>query len=69
MEIMVCCQRNGSSAMKTMRRSKTAAANTSSTSLSVRQPNSVLKFTCSSQESSGRVRLMIWWRGTTTSFG
>ncbi len=48
-----------SSAMKMIRLSRTAAANTTSTSSSVRQLKSVAKFTCSSQESNGRVRLMI----------
>lgn len=42
-----------------MRRSRTVAANTWSTSLSDRQWNSVWKSTCSSQESRGRVSLMI----------
>lgn len=56
-----------SSAMKMIRLSKTAAANTSSTCWSVRQSKSVAKLTCSSQESSGRVRLMIWWKVTTVT--
>lgn len=50
-----------------IRRSRTAAANTSNTSSSVRQPKSVAKFTCSSQESNGRVRLMIWKKVTTVT--
>ncbi|KAG7224284.1 hypothetical protein INR49_000527 [Caranx melampygus] len=45
-----------------IRLSSTAAAKTTNTSLSVRQLNSVAKLTCSSHESSGRVRLMIWKR-------
>lgn len=56
-----------SSAMKMIRLSKTAAANTSSTCWSVRQLKSMAKLTCSSQESSGRVRLMIWWKVTTVT--
>jgi len=55
-----------SSAMKMIRLSKTAAANTSNTSLSVRQLNRVPKFTCSSQESSGRVRLKVYERESQT---
>lgn len=49
-----------SSEMKMTRRSITTAANTSSTSSSVRRRNSVWKSTCSSQESAGRVKLMTW---------
>lgn len=57
--VCVCAQYLSSTAMKTMRRSIAAAANTSTTSSLVKQRKSVRKSTCSSHESNGRVRLMI----------